>query len=495
MKKRYLLNIIVILGCLFLSSCDDYLDIKPKGKLLEEDAFSSEKGFQKSLNGIYARMCGANLYGGSLTMTTVEVLAQRYNVNESDHSWYFPTKYNYTDPKARVMYDGIWVAAYVNILNINKLIENLDLYDDVLSAENKDLIKGEAIALRAMHHFDLLRLYGPIYSEGSDKEAIPYQVTAKAEMTATLTADKVMEAILADLTLAEQLLANDPVREYGKIAVSEEDSYGLSEGDDGFGYSSPDYFRFRNLRINYFAVKALQARANLYAGNNVEASTAAKVVINEASVWFPWSTPSDVISNGSNPDRIFSSEVLFALQNIDLYSAQQNYFSSDNDRWTILAPLEDVLDYFFESNTKDYRYTLSSWAKPTMGGKDYFAFFKFADIEDLGKDSRYMQPLIRMSEMYYIAAETETDPTMALNYINTVRMNRGIPDLPASVDLNDEIMKEYRKEFWGEGQLFYYYKRTNAATIQDGSYYWGDISMDASKYVLVKPLSETNYRD
>ena len=78
--------------------------------------------------------------------------------------------------------------------------------------------------------------------------------------------------------------------------------------------------------------------------------------------------------------------------------------------------------------------------------------------------------MIRVSEMYYIAAECEPNPAQALKYLETVRQHRGLSDMPldASADLQSEIANEYRKEFLGEGQLWYYFKRTNSASIPNG---------------------------
>jgi hypothetical protein len=60
--------------------------------------------------------------------------------------------------------------------------------------------------------------------------------------------------------------------------------------------------------------------------------------------------------------------------------------------------------------------------------------------------------------MYYIAAEAQTDKTLAFGYLNTVRKNRGLLDLPLTAVIATEIRNEYKREFYGEGQLFFYYK-------------------------------------
>jgi len=81
-------------------------------------------------------------------------------------------------------------------------------------------------------------------------------------------------------------------------------------------------------------------------------------------------------------------------------------------------------------------------------------------------------PLIKLPEMYYIAAEhywATEDLEQAIGYLNTVRSSRGILDpIPLDSDSEtvwEELKKEYRKEFISEGQLFYFYKRIGATAI------------------------------
>jgi len=475
-------NIIGIFCCLIIISCNDYLDVQPEDKFLEDGVFSTEGGIQNVLNGIYIEMTNINSYGGDMTMGAVEVLGQRFNAfDNGGHVFQDLANYSYNEENVKVGMDEIWASTYVNILNINKFLENIENTTTVISTEKSNLLKGEAYALRAMMHFDLLRLFGPIFSENPSGESIPYYTEASAEIAPLLSGTEVMTRVLSDLTTAESLMANDPVKEHGR--------YGEFLDDD-----VSNFYRFRYLRMNYFAVKALQARVNLYAGNEAEANAAAKVVIDQATPWFPWTDPLDVISGGGNPDRIFSKEVLFAVQNLNLYNRQRGYYDSNLLGNNILAPLTDRLEEVFESNLNDYRFN-STWIIPTVGSIGYKTFFKYADIEDKDRESRFMQPLIRISEMYYIAAETEVNPDMALSYLNTVRFNRGLIDLESGTDIDSEILKEYRKEFFGEGQLFFYYKRKNAALIPSGLSSSDEISMGSDQYVVPLPDSEIIFRN
>ena len=70
-------------------------------------------------------------------------------------------------------------------------------------------------------------------------------------------------------------------------------------------------------------------------------------------------------------------------------------------------------------------------------------------------------PLIRLSEMYYILAECEPDLARSAQYLSQVRSARGIDEVEFlnAEEKKNQIMKEYRKEFYAEGQLWYFYKR------------------------------------
>ncbi|MNN39176.1 SusD family protein [compost metagenome] len=72
-------------------------------------------------------------------------------------------------------------------------------------------------------------------------------------------------------------------------------------------------------------------------------------------------------------------------------------------------------------------------------------------------------PMLRTSELYLILAETAPF-SEGVEYLKTFRANRNISNLTIPGDvptLQNEIIKEYRKEFYGEGQAFYAYKRLN----------------------------------
>lgn len=473
MNKKHTLIIFFCGLLLTLSGCKKYLQIQPEGTYTEAQVFANESAAQQMLNGLYISMADNNLYGAALTQTVVELMAQRYKTTTSGNGAIYSLyqQYQYSDARALAQFESTWKKAYSTIITANLFLEKIDqsVQNHVITQENCNMMKGEALAVRAMLHFDLLRIFAPAYSLGANQTAIPYNTLADGKAQPILTSTQVLDKVLEDLTAAEVLLTNDPVIKTGVVAGTETDFYTGS----------------RNQRLNYYAIKALKARVYLWGGKKTEAHDAALAALTDGETWFPW-LDRNAISGTNNPDRIFSTEVLFAVYNSNLYINYANFFSTNLLDDAILAAEPTNLKNTFENNENDYRYT-TTWVQTN---RDFRTFYKY-DGTSSASGSKFLQPLIRKSELYYILAETEADPDLAVGYLNTVRANRGLPSLTSDVQLPTEIMKEYRKEFYGEGQLFFYYKRNNTATIPDG------ISSTATKkpvYLVPLPLSETTPR-
>jgi hypothetical protein len=470
---------LLLLTTVFLSmvSCSKYLDVQPEDKFLENQVYGSQTSIRNVINGIYLNLAKPAVYGRELTATTLDVLAQYYNCGATAHPFYTTAGYKYTDAAAMSHTTGIWNNAYTAILNINLFIHNLDSTNHVLSAEEKNLLLGEAYGLRAFVAFDLLRLFGPVYATDSTKTAIPYPVTPDSKIEALLPANTVITNVLADLSIAATLLEKDPVRTTGIKAPDA---------------TSDKFFSLRNRRMNYYAVKTLLARVLLYRRDNAGATAVATAVINEATPWFPWS-PSALSAPGIvNPDRIFSSEVIFGLENADMYTTQTSSFAASLTS-SLLAPLPQRLTAIYEDYNNDYRYRINFDVDRTSTRTEK-TFFKYADIQNKNLLYRKLQPLMRLTELYYIAIEGEPDDSKATGLLNTVRFNRGLPSVTISGDKRAQLTKEYQKEFWGEGQLFYYYKRINLPAISSGASANATIAMTPEKYVVPLPLSETTFR-
>lgn len=478
MRTRYKTLLLLFVSALVMAGCKKYLTVQPESSYTEIQVYSSERAAQQALNGLYNDLADNNLYGANLTMTTLEMLGNRFNeTSTSINTYYQVQQYAYTQDSVEAIFEGLWQKAYGSILNANKFIAMMDgaVKGGVLTQTHADQMKGEAIALRAFVHFDLLRLFGPIYSQSSGQKAIPYYRNADGNPQPISTAAQVLDSVLADFSQAEILLSNDPVINAGVIA------------------SSDFYNGNRNQRLNYYAVKGLMARAYLWGGYTSAAHDSAKSVLNQGEKWFPWLKDS-IARAPIDPDRIFSPEILFGVYNTNMYTNHLAYFSAALLDKNILSAQPTRLANTFESNTNDYRYTAPNSSTWQINGKSYPTFFKYADIATPSKPWRYIQPLIRKSEMYYIVAETDPSPSVSIAALDTVRYHRGVINLSPAAVIATEVQKEYQKEFWGEGQLFFYYKRTNKTSIPSGTSGTGNVSMTTAKYVVPLPLSETTPR-
>ncbi|MCS3795298.1 RagB/SusD family nutrient uptake outer membrane protein [Niastella sp. OAS944] len=474
-QATYIILIAVFAG---LGSCKKFLDVKPEDSVEEEILYSSQAGFQTNLNGIYLALADKDLYGGQLTMEMVDVLAQRYNcISATPTSKYNAlAAYDYSALKVQPKITAVWNGLYRLIANVNNLLEKADEHKELFSGINYELIKGEALALRAFLHFDVLRLFGPLYKvDSTTSKRIPYYTSRTTTAGDYLTGLEVINKIVADLKEAEDYLKADPI---------------ITNGTSG--NSSALFTTARHLRMNYYAVKLLQARVNLYANRKVDALDAAKVVIEKQPAWFRFIT-SDEVKAPKKPDRIFSSELVFAAQDIDLYSKYEDYFIPTQVDSNFLAPVQTKLDKVYEASENDYRYLAQTWVVPSDGAKSVKCFYKYAPITDTAS-RKYSIPLMRVTEAYLIAAEASTVTADKFQYLNTVRAARNLTALATTVNFATELTKEYQKEFFGEGQLFYYYKRNNTAKIENGSV-TGNIDMNPSTYCLPLPRSETSSRN
>ena len=134
---------------------------------------------------------------------------------------------------------------------------------------------------------------------------------------------------------------------------------------------------------------------------------------------------------------------------------------------------------------------------------------RYRHFERDGGDKQYMTkywqdrngcanqvPLIRLTEMYHIAAEASLDSIqerIPQNYMMEVMMARNAPNwgimtITDRAEMDKEIAKELRKETIGEGQMFYYYKRKGYASIPGSS-----VTADNRVYVLPMPDNEIEF--
>lgn len=440
--KRAIFGVLIGLGLLTFLGCKKFLEVEPKSSVSDKNLFSSEIGFQQALTGVYVNMASHDLYGAQMTMGALSVLAQNYNTDPSN-AFFQLSNFNYVD---NVYLANIWNRSFNAIAIINNLLSQIDQQQHVFSGGQYALVKGEALALRAYLHIDLARLFGPQYEQGAKQLAIPYRLTFDTKIAPAISLERVLALALADLAEAELLLEDDPIKS-GELV--------------------------RRYYMNYYAVLATQARVFQYLGNDAQAAKKAQAVLDAKIFDFVKSTDITTTDEGLK-DRLFSSELIFALRvrEMDKWVSQGSdgypvYFKYRTVNYGNLTLTIEQYRQLFEANSpvgeSDYRFKNLIEVDGTL----YFSVKYWQTWVGSTERGRLDQtvPLIRLSELYYILAEGATSVPTSLTYLNTVRQHRGIvedlsPQIIASPTLlRAEITKEYQKEFYAEGQTFFYYKR------------------------------------
>lgn len=443
MKRR--LYIWIVIFALSFIGCNDWLDVSPKTEVKETDLFAKESGFKTALLGAYIELASPSLYGGNLTMGFMDVLAQYYSVT-SEESTYMPMHlYDYEHADVKPIVTEIWSGLYGVIANLNNLLWNMDQRKDLFTGDNYNIIKGEALGLRAYLHFDLLRMYAPSYVLGKDALAIPYVNKVTNVPFPQLTVEQVANACISDLLEAEELLREtDPI---GPNFEDYSENYTNSGMDNAEYDEDGGFLRYRRERMNYYAVTTTLARIYLYIEDNENAFDWAELAVNTG--------------------KCSSTSYIFSLYS-DKLSDYSDYYFNPN--------LEKEEQLIIEVNKKDTIYETDKYGSIDSRLKEWFNYYPNSSTEFV---SKYMKSsdgstpvniaLIRGCEAYYIAAEAASNIEDAYERLNRVRQAFGISatyDLQAGVeDLNKELFAEYQKSFVAEGQLFYYMKRKNFSQI------------------------------
>lgn len=497
MNKKTIQRIISsITVCVVLTvavSCDKWLDVRPSNQFDEGEQFETEQGYIDVLIGTYQSMREESTYGAELSFRFVDVLAQLYGNKSTAIDYYgLSARYEYTQVddnqhSPKMIIENIWSKQYNSIAQLNYLLRRLDTRPPELTEASYKLIKGEALALRAFLHFDLLRLFAPAYSEtNSGQKAIPYVTEFTVSPSNVLTFDEVVSHIEADMLEAIDLQA---------------DFQTIDQIVENQGTTSSDlFYMFRQNRMNYWAAKALLARMYLYIGDNVNAKRYADEVINSEQFRFMPTANRIFDERDSLANISFTQEHIFSLYHSGLRNVADNFFKTTgiNPEGSDLFNTRGVLDAIYEASEEgldtDIRSTVSSPSRwNEHSGSVVYTKRYYSD--HMRNVNQRLIPLIRLPEMYYIAAEASADINQALEYLNAVRDARGISkiltpeNVPDEAAFQNELFKEYRKDYYAEGQLWYFYKRLAYTSLPNTVFY----NPMASVYTFPIPDGELEF--
>lgn len=461
-------NIILVLcTSLTFCSCSDWLDVRPNNQVDGEDLFNSGSGYRIALNGIYKQMSSQYLWGEELTWGMADVLGQNYsksNLGSTDSKYWQACQYRYTDKTLEPVIQSIWSTAYNVIANCNELIKNIESVDPTIfqgKTLERDLIHGEALALRAILHFEILRFFAPSVAADDGKKYIPYYATFPSVSEPYLTVKEVLAKIEKDLEDARNLVQTYDNQEGYKLLMTKEYRF------EGGNLVTDIFYASRGFRMSYMAITALQARVFSYAGKTKEAYEAASEVIDytddNGNKMFTFTANSTFNTNPKMKD-----DLIFALSNakeIELFKAWDNM----NEDGGMVSIDYDDYEEILNENANDRRWNESGGMMEEHYDDWYCVLSKkyMDDASYTDLDKRII-PVIRLSEMYYIRGEylAETDPASGVSELETVATNRGCTAgifsyVSTLEEYQEAVLKDARKEFLGEGQLYYFYKKYN----------------------------------
>ena len=189
------------------TGCSKKLDQQPFQSINAGSAIQSAADVETALIGAYSIMGGGALYGTNFNMIP-ELLA-----SDGYCSWR-GTFQGFRQIGARNMTrdnseaSRTWIAGYRAINAANIVLQNLPLVTDT---DLRDQLEGEARWIRAMMHFELVRLYALPYDAAvSNNTQLGVPIMTQATLTETdafqyparATVQQVYDAVIADLTTA-----------------------------------------------------------------------------------------------------------------------------------------------------------------------------------------------------------------------------------------------------------------------------------------------------
>lgn len=444
MKKIYK-SITLGLMLVALSACgNNWLNLDPSTSVPSDKAITDYYSATVALNGLYDGIQGSSSrveYYGARMFYTGDVRGEDMQARAQNLRTSSTYEMKYVLDNAPV----IWEIPYNVIRRANRIIQAVEenkIPDATVDQLNG--LKSEALAIRALVHFDLCKLYGAPYSvDNGASLGIPIVLTP-LELNALPkrnTVAEVYDQVISDLKASLDLGGLKTTKNYGYV--------------------------------NSWYVKSLLSKVYLYKEDNTQALTTAEDVLENSpyELWTAeeyvdgWNTKDtgrkemlfEVINKNSSDwtDREGIAYLMYEEGYADLIATQSfiNMLGSDPDdvrNGILIAPQtnEDLIEQY---------------------GKTPIFVNKFPKAN--GDVRLNSLPMMRLSEVYLIAAEAAAKlgiSDKAAAYLNVIHLRANPTASPISqADATlARISIERRKELVGEGQHFFDAMRNNETVVR-----------------------------
>ncbi|SOD20047.1 RagB/SusD family nutrient uptake outer membrane protein [Pedobacter xixiisoli] len=450
---------LAMVGALTFSGCQkDFVELTPEFTLDAENNPSNMTQVEHILNGAYAGLRAADYYGsgsgtGSVSALMPDVMSDNlFETNQSLAN---------SRPMSQLVFQinedqitRFYNAGYKVISSANIILQNIDKFATATNAKQINRIKGQALTLRALAHFDMFKYFAENYDRNSTTTlALNYSKEFKVDVNAKpsrLNNKVFYDELLADLTQAQTFLADIDV----------------TSVNAGFTTSRP--------RLSLAAVHLLKARVYLYAKMYPEAIASATAGISLAPALANTQTAFSGMYNQSAVGEIIWNVQFDANQggptNLVFFATQtQSYFRPALEIVTLAGTTGLI-------RTGDIRYSAYfANVRPSTAIPQALALIKYRGKGTLSNANANFVAM-KTAELYLIRAEayaagSPANEALAMADLNTLRTARiaGYPgESLTGTALIEAIANERRREFVGEGHRFFDLKRTTR-TLQRGS--------------------------
>ena len=409
MRKINIIVAIALVG-LFTSCSKDSLNPSLEQDKTVETSINTAEDLQGILYGAYNRMTAASYYGRDFII---------YGEVRSDNTFSNGNSGRFVTPAAMTLGNtdayatDTWTQIYAVIASANIIIGAEGITGDEAVIDN---IKGQAYAIRALAHFDLLKLYGQenVTESGVDQTlGVPYITEYKGDnlLPARNTVAECKANIYADLQSATDLMSaslNDASKQ----------------------------------TISTYAVEAIRARVAVYFKEWSVAKTACEAIINShvysiipaasyASIW--------------NTDSPVNSIFELAFSNTDNQNINGLQYIYRGNSYGDIQVLADLANQFEAADVRGFVSGMLGYE-----GTKIRNMGKYPSMTDYSDDVflfRYEEVILNYAEALF-----ELSDANALTYLNMIPSNRGATSYATISKAN--ILLERRKELCFEGFRF-----------------------------------------
>ncbi len=407
MKNIFKYTFVLLIAAGITTGCDNFLEPSVDQNRPTETVVQSADDLEALVLGIHDDLNQTALYGRDYYVSA-DVMADNGFSNNNSGRFIGQTQFNFTVNSGYA--SGAWTVFYQTISGANIVINS----EELDATPRINYIKGQAYALRAFAHMNLLLSFGQQFTGGD--LAVPYITTYNEgnDLPARETLTAVWDKIKSDLSTAEGLMD--------------------ASFDAGVVY------------MNTTAVKALQSRVYLYTGEFGNAVNAADAILSGytpvasgdlASTWASGSGPNSIF------ELAFTSTDRLGTDNIARILRDTNY-----------GDVEATQDLYDSYDANDARLGLFSVVGDTirMNGKY---------VDELGSDN---VRIIRYAEVWLNKAEAlareggAANLAEAVSMINTLSNARGsstVYVVGPQQQVIDDVLAERRLELAFEGHRLF----------------------------------------